>query len=336
MIHEAFAFIDKAFALLDRAQPYLTLTLLLIAVVALAANVILNRNMPRIGGKIGRRSAGAPAVPVPDGFSRVDCREITKFVAADDAEPYASFKAFAREAVVHRPGQVYVYRVAGLQTRIEIPAEPPAYQRIDATEALALLRELPDPRLVHRLHLSDEAAVLDPWVRKVIGRDFYSLGHATLADLVVLYRPDRQLGRELGITLLHEWLHLVAFNSAKLVRRFRRADKIETLPPLAYPQLPFANSIRPVYEAWCELGEKILGYDETLARQAALASPVHTMILWRQIEKILRKTPQRLASTRLDEFKARGAFMRLEVAPKARAVRAGHRWWRRWRAKTPP
>ena len=245
-------------------------------------------------------------------------------------------KAFAREAVAHRPGLVHVYRVAACRTRIEIPADTPSYQRIDAAETLELLRELPDPRLIRRLHLSDVAAVLDPWMRKVTGRDFYSLGHATYADLVVLYRPDRQLGRELGLTLLHEWLHLVAFNSAKLVRRFKRADKIETLPPLAYIQVPFGNPLTPIYEAWCELGEKVLGYDETVARQAALASPVHTMILWRCIEKIMLKVPKRLRSTRAAEFAARAAFIRLEVAPKARAVRASHRWWRRWRAKTPP
>ncbi len=108
-----------------------------------------------------------------------------------------------------------------------------------------------------------------------------------------------------------------------------RADKIETLPPLAYVQLPLGNPLTPTYEAWCELGEKILGYDETVARQAALASPVHTMIMWRCIEKILRKVPKRFASTRLDEFRARAAFIRAEVLPKARAVRESRRWWRR-------
>lgn len=329
MIHEAFAFIDSALTLLDRAQPYLTLTLLLIAVVALLAGGFFNRNMPRVGGKIGRRAADAPAIPVPDGFSRVDCREITNFVATDDAESYKSLKAFAREAVARRPGQVYVYRVAGIRTRIEIPADTPGYPRIDAAEMLALLRELPDPRLIHRLHLSDEPAVIDPWMRKLAGRGFYSLGHATFADLVVLYRPDRRHGRELGVTLLHEWLHLVMFNSARLVRRFRRADKIETLPPLAYVQLPLGNPLTPIYEAWCELGEKILGHDETVARQAALASPVHTMIMWRRIEKILRKVPKRLTSTRRDEFRARAAFIGTEVAPKAQAVRNSRRWWRR-------
>jgi hypothetical protein len=32
---------------------------------------------------------------------------------------------------------------------------------------------------------------------------------------------------------------------------------------------------------------------------------------------------------------ARAAFIRTEVAPKAKAVRASHRWWRRRRARPP-
>jgi len=327
--------IDQFFDATQRVSQALLLLVVLIAAVGLVVDALRNRGMPRVGGKLGRRSPDVAPPPLPAGFSRVDCRKVTNFVAADDAEPYESLSTFAREAVAHRPGLVHVYRVAGCRTRIEIPAEPAGYPRIDATEALALLRELPDPRLIDRLHLSDEAAVLDPWVRKVVGRDFYSLGHATFADLVVLYRPDRRLGRENGVTLLHEWLHLVMFNSARLFHRFRRADKIEVLPPLAYAQLPFGNPIMAVYEAWCELGEKLLGYDVAVAREAALASPVHTMILWRRIEKILRKVPKRLASTRRDEFRALGAFIHAEVAPKAKAVRARHRWWRR-RSMMPP
>ena len=48
---------------------------------------------------------------------------------------------------------------------------------------------------------------------------------------------------------------------------------------------------------------------------------MHTMILWRQIEKILLKVPARFISTRLDEFRARAAFIRREVAPSARGAR---------------
>ena len=126
MFDQAIALLDQASGLFDRAQPYLTLTLLLINAGALAANAILNRGMPRVGGKIGRRSADAPAPPAPEGFSRVDCREITNFVAADDAELYDSLKAFARGAVNHRPGLVHVYHVADFDTRIDIPAPAPS------------------------------------------------------------------------------------------------------------------------------------------------------------------------------------------------------------------
>jgi hypothetical protein len=154
--------IDQVFANFEQARPFVTLFLLLIIVVALLINAFVNRGMPRIGGKIGRRAVDMPAVPVAAGFSRVACREITNFVATSEAEPYANMKAYARAAVAPRPGLVHVYRVAACNTRIKIPAETPNYNRIDAAEALALLRELPDPRLVYRLQLNDEPSLLDP------------------------------------------------------------------------------------------------------------------------------------------------------------------------------
>ena len=76
-----------------------------------------------------------------------------------------------------------------------------------------------------------------------------------------------------------------------------------------------------VYEAWCDLGEKLLGFDENEARQTALAPPLHAMILWHCVERMLRRTPRRLRSTRFDELTKRGEFMRAEIAPKARALR---------------
>ncbi|HEX5213718.1 MAG TPA: hypothetical protein VFW22_18495 [Pseudolabrys sp.] len=299
------------------------------AVVVLLINAFIHRNTPRVGGKIGPRIREAPEPELPEGFSRVVCRAITNFDAAADAENFPSLKAYRRDGVTPRQGRVLVYRVVACNTRIEVPAEEPDYPRLTPIEMLALLRELPDPRLVYRLHLADGPSFLDPWLRKITGHDIRSVGNANLTGAIVLYRPDRRLGRELGLTLLHEWLHLVAFNSARPIRRFKRADAVETLPPLAYEPVSFGDRRTRVYEAWCELGEKVLGYDEAVARQAALASPVHTVVLWRHIEKILRKVPRRLASTRLDEFRVRAAFIRTEVAPKAQAARNSRRWWRR-------
>ena len=294
--------------------------IIIILFAVLLVRGFLARNRPRVGGKIGPLRAIDPAAPLPDGFSSVYARVMTIFVASSDAARFHDLKEFLRHGTAQQPTLMHVYRVAGWKTEVEMPASAPDYQGIDAAETLALLRELPDLRLVRRLHLSDEPSFLDPWVRKLAGREFFLLGNATSFSLVVLYKPDRRLGRLVGLTLLHEWLHLVAFRSSRDVHRFKRAGKIEPLVPPAVEPVSFGDRKTPVYEAWCELGEKLFGYDETIARDAALTYPVHAMILWRRVEKILRKTPLRLRSTRFAEFESRGAFMRAEVAPRALSV----------------
>jgi hypothetical protein len=301
----------------------------LVVLVVLLVQKFLHRNRPRVGGKVGRRIAGGET-PVTDGFSRVVCREITVFGAPSEGALYPTLKTYLR-GVVRRPGRMHVYRVAACTTRIEVPAAAPDYQRIEPAEALALLRELPDPRLVRRLHLSDDPSFLDPWVRKVSGQNVFHLANATSSGIVVMYRPDRRLGGQVGLTLAHEWLHLVAFKSAKHVRRFRRANAIEQLPPLQFEPVSFGDRRTPIYEAWSELGESLLGYDEASARRVALASPVHAMIVWRRVEEIMRKTPARLRSTRFAELEARAAFMRTQVEPRARAVRKSRSFWSRLR-----
>ncbi|THD70159.1 MAG: hypothetical protein E7813_09140 [Bradyrhizobium sp.] len=288
---------------------------------ALLVRGFLYRNTPQVGGKFGPIRTTAPPQAAASGFSRIYTRAVTLFVATD-ASRFPTLKAFLRDGTVQQPVVMRIYRVAGCKAEIEIPDRIADYERIDASQALALLRELPDLRRVRRLHLSDESSFLDPWVRKVRDDEFYHLGHATNFSLIVLYKPDRRLGQLLGTTLLHEWLHLVAFASTIQVWRFKRANAIEPLSPLAFEPLNFGDRNTGVYEAWCDLGEKLLGYDERTARQAALVSPVHAIILWRCVERMLRRTPLPLRSTRFDELMKRADFMRAEVEPKARALRA--------------
>ena len=280
----------------------------------------LHRNRPRVGGKLGPIQTTDRPPALPSGFSRTYTRAVTLFVASD-ATHFPTLKAFLRDGTAQQPVVMRIYRVAGCKAEIEIPDRTADYERIDAAQALALLRELPDPRLVRRLHLRDEPSFLDPWVRKLRGEAFYNLGHATNFSLIVLYRPDRRLGECLGTTLLHEWLHLAAFASTIPLWRFRRANAIEPLPPPAPEPMKWSGNTA-IHEAWCDLGEKLLGYDESAARQAALEAPVHAMILWRCVERMLRRTPVRLRSTRFDELMNRAGFMRAEVEPKAREVRA--------------
>jgi hypothetical protein len=299
--------------------------ILIVAFAALLVRGFLNRNLPRVGGKLGPIRSTKPPPLLPDGFSRVYSREVTLFVASDAAR-FATLKAFLRDGTTRLDIAMRIYRVAGAKTEIEIPEPAADYPRIDAAEALALLRELPDPRRVRRLHLNDQGSFLDPWVRKVRG-EYACLGHATNLSVIVLYRPDRRFRETLGATLLHEWLHLVAFAATVQLWRFRRANAIEPLPPVVPEPMEGSGYNAAAHEAWCELGEKLFGADEGAARQAALQAPVHAMILWRCVERLLRRTPRRLRSTRFDELMARADFMRAEIAPKARAVRARTGFW---------
>src|ERR1700693_3731583 len=123
----------------------------------------LRRNRPRVGGKLGPiRTVDPPQAP-PSGFSRIYARAVTLFVASD-ASRFPTLKAFLRDGTVQRPVVMRIYRVSRCEAEIEIPDQIADYERIDAAQALALLRELPDPRLVRRLHVSDERSFLDPWV----------------------------------------------------------------------------------------------------------------------------------------------------------------------------
>jgi hypothetical protein len=294
---------------------------LVICLIVILTRKFLDRHRPQVGGKFGRRYAAPEEVGLPRGFSDVIVREITLFGARSKDAQYSSLRAFLRHGTFERTELVRIYRVAACNTRIEIPAAPPDYERIDATEALALLRELPDPRMVRRLHLSDEPSFLDPWIRHVSGREVRHLGNATSTGIVVLYRPDRRHS-DLGVILLHEWLHLIAFKSGWTLRRFKRAHAIEPLAPLTFLTLPAGDPWTLNNEIWSDLGERVVGADQAVARQAALAAPLHSMILWERVERILRNVPRHLASTRLIDLEARADFMRNEVAPNARAAGA--------------
>src|SRR6202142_1150178 len=111
----------------------------------------LNRNMPRVGGKLGpMRSVGSPPA-LPAGFSKVHTRLVAVYIASSDATGFSTLKAFLRRGTVARPPLMKIYRVPDSETDVEIPVEQPPYDRIDITETLALLRELPDLRLISRL-----------------------------------------------------------------------------------------------------------------------------------------------------------------------------------------
>jgi hypothetical protein len=269
----------------------------------------LDRNMPRPGGKLGAVQVLDPPAAAPAGFLQVYARAITVFTSSSGTERFASLKAFLRHGTRRHPVLMQVYRVAGCMTDIEIPAEPPVYNRMDANEALALLRELPDLRFIRRLQLSDEPCYLDPWLRATHGPQFFLLGNATKTGVVVLYRPDRRDRNTVGLTLLHEWLHVIAFNSPRDLRRFKRASDTEPLTPLSMPTVSVGVRKTSLHEAWADLGERLFGFDEAIAREATRTAPLHAMVLWQRVATALRQAPEDLCSTRFAELEARGSMI---------------------------
>ncbi len=282
--------------------------IVLVIFIVFLVRAFLQHNLPRPGGKLGALRAIDPPVPIPAGFSRVYARTITVFAASSEARHFSSLKAFLRHGTVQYPALMRIYRVAGCMTDIEIPAETANYDRMEATEALALLRELPDLRYIRRLQLSDEPCYLDPWLRAIHGPQFLLLGNATKTGVVVLYRPDRRDRNTAGLTLLHEWLHVVALNSPRDLRRFQRASGIEPLTPPSMPTVSVGVRKTAVHEAWADLGERLFGYDEAAARNAALAAPLHAMVLWQSLQSAMRQAPPGFRSTRSAELDARGHF----------------------------
>lgn len=283
--------------------------ILLLLIFALVSK-LLNRNLPRIGGKIGRQQTSHPPPPVPDGFLSVQTRMMTLFTAREADTQFRTLKQFLRKGTRRNTILMHIYRVADCATDIEIPVGEPGYQRLDATQALSLLRELPDPRLIRRLQLSDQPCFLDPWMRKVHGPRAFILGQTNRTGVVVLYRPAHWMmqGHQVGLTLLHEWLHLLAFRSPPAFRQFTRANRVEPMPQ---PRMKFNGyGLRngAVHEAWADLGEQLFGYDEDAAHQAALALPAHSLIVWECVESALQAAPERLRSTRLEVLKRRGEF----------------------------
>ena len=137
-----------------------------------------------------------------------------------------------------------IYRVAGCKTEIEISESA---RRLRAHRCRASTRAV--ARIAGSASRSAptserRASFLDPWVRKVKGEKFFCLGNATNFRLIVLYKPDCRLGQVLGLTLLHEWLHLVAFASTIHIWRFQRANTIEPLPSAGVRAVEFR---RPRY-----------------------------------------------------------------------------------------
>lgn len=282
-----------------------------------------DRNAARIGGVIGPRRLDIEAPSRPPGYSTVETRTVIQFTSAGSAVQFSSLQRYLRKGTRRKPIEMHIFRVADCATDVEIPASTSDYARIDPAEALALLRELPDLRFVRRLQLSDEPSFLEPWARKTNARCVI-LGGANSKNVIVLYRPSRSFarGHHPGLTLLHEWFHLLAFRSPSAFRQFASTNRREPLPQAAGYVRPYGVRHGSAHEAWSDLGERLFGYDSVVAQEAALAAPRHALILWRRVESVLKSASGPFCSTRYAALQQRGALFSQEGEAKHYELRS--------------
>ena len=238
-----------------------------------------------------RAAATRPRRSLTD-FSRVYARAMTIFTAPADAPSFHDLKAFLRHGTVGQPALMRIYRVAGCKTEIEIPVGRPDYERIDAAEALALLRELPDPRLIRRLHLSDE-----PLFPRSLGAEnprprlFPVLATRRTSRLVVSTSPiigSAEICRPHSPSRMaaSRCLRIAKGPSTLQKRECRRAASAAVVEPINFGVRENTSSMK--------LGaSSAKGFSVTtmpLPARRLWPSPVHAMIVWRRVERYLAQS----------------------------------------------
>jgi len=122
---------------------------------------------------------------------------------------FASYEEYRYEAIYVGHQKYRIIEVPGHPgTELAIPLEPS--ERIDVDETLAALRALPEPGLVRRLLLIDDAHPDQQWYRQLRNASGLTIdGELGAAGEIRLYRPA--LGADLRSALLAQWCRLLRF-----------------------------------------------------------------------------------------------------------------------------
>jgi hypothetical protein len=175
------------------------------------------------------------------------------------------------------------------ETTIAIPEAEPDYDRISAQQALALLRTLPDIRLVRRLTILDTIFRYDPWFQQ-FNSSWRLLGEVSDGAEIILYRPA--VTEDVAATVTHEWAHLLEFSSPKWRRLLNVVGDLEPFVGRAGALYP-----EPPKEEWAVLGEFLLSTAPLLSPLTSFANPIRATVIANALRERLASLPTRLRST---------------------------------------
>jgi poly(A) polymerase len=183
--------------------------------------------------------------------------------------------------------------------------------RLSPLEALQIVKELPDARLVKRLTILNERHWQEPWRRHTGQTNVNTMAEVLPDGSVTMYRPPAgEVSRD---TLFHEWAHLLKFRSPTESNLFDRVGALEPLRTQSKSDLSGGGD-----ELWAvHVGEGLLNRSSLTAIAAAYENPIRSSLAGRALSRIIESVPEQQRSPRHAQFQLVTRYIEESVRPLA-------------------
>lgn len=181
--------------------------------------------------------------------------------------------------------------------QVKILVEQDANAEQAAVSAVELLRGVPDVSLICEVRVLDRTHRLEPWLRQQSGNDSLRLyGEAERGGKITFYRPS--FDGETVRTSLHEWNHLLEFDSPIESRLMSKALSVE---PLVHGSGAKNYSAA---ETWSILGESLLSGDPLEMSVCQAVNPLKSAIWASALRRRLTTVPVGMRSRLHDRYES--------------------------------
>lgn len=160
--------------------------------------------------------------------------------------------------------------------------------RLSPKQALEILRELPDPRLIKDITILNQRFWEEPWIRQNGGDNTRIMAEVSPDRSVKLFSPSNdETSRS---TLFHEWSHILKQIYPK---EGRLVDSVGALERFSTNSC--SDTSRSPEELWAVLvGEELLNRSFFSAVTAAHENPIRSTIAATALAKVLKSVPSSL------------------------------------------
>jgi poly(A) polymerase len=187
----------------------------------------------------------------------------------------------------------------------------PLARRLSPQEALQIVRELPDARMIKRLIVLDKTYWDQPWRRQNGEPNVVVVGEATPEGDVRLFRPPA--GAVARDTIFHEWAHLLKFARPVESRLFDSVGKLEKIRSMSPADATINNA-----ETWAVIiGEGLLNRSFAVSVSTAHANPIRASLGASALKAVLDGLPADQRGVLHDQHLALTKYIDGYVKPQA-------------------